>query len=253
MILEEKLKNKVTLDPRTKLIMVLAISFNAVFISNIYFLLGILMISLFSALLLKSELLFLMKRIKGLIWVLLFLVIIQSIFSPSGKSIISLCDFSIITIGGFKKGIEIFLRIFIIIVSASIITSSNYREMVQGLVQWKIPYEIAFMVLLGIRFLPLFTEEIRDVTTAIQLRGIEFKKIPLKKKIKLIMYIFSPVVANTLVKAQKVSIIMEMKAFRAYPNRTSYITLKMKFLDYLIITISLILGIGIMALYYYVG
>jgi energy-coupling factor transport system permease protein len=42
----------------------------------------------------------------------------------------------------------------------------------------RIPYEIAFMVSVAIRFLPLLTDEIKNVVTAVQLRGIELDKIP---------------------------------------------------------------------------
>lgn len=250
----EKTKlNAVKLDPRTKLIIVLSISSNAVFIRNIYILLSILFISVLISWIMKSDFLSVIKRIKSLIVVLLLMVIIQSIFSPSGKNLISIGDFSILSIGGIEKGIEIFLRISIIIVSATIITTSTFREIVQGLVQWKIPYEIAFMVLVGIRFLPLLTEEIKDVMIAIQLRGIEVKKIPFKKKIKLFSYVFTPIVANTIIKAQKLSTAMETRAFRAYPNRTSYMTIKMCFWDYIIIAASLILGIGAAVVYCKMG
>ena len=50
------------------------------------------------------------------------------------------------------------------------------------MIRFGVPYEIAFMVLMAIRFLPVLGEEVRDALTAIQLRGVKIKEIPLGQK-----------------------------------------------------------------------
>lgn len=239
-----------TLDPRTKIIIVLCISSNAVFINNVWILFGVLLLSIILAALVGNDITYILNRFKALFSIIIFMIIVQSIFCPSGEILISFKSFIILTTGGLSKGIEILFRILIIVFSATIISTSNYREIVQGLVQWKMPYEIAFMVLVGIRFLPLLTEEVKDVFTAIQLRGINFKKISFKNKIKVASFVFTPIVASTLIKAQKLSTAMETRAFRAYPTRTSYMKIDMSSIDYFVIIISLMLGIGGLSAYY---
>ena len=59
-----------------------------------------------------------------------------------------------------------------------IIMTSHSRDYVLALVQLKIPYEIAFMVLVSLRFLPVFIEEIKDTLVAMQLRGLTCKEYP---------------------------------------------------------------------------
>jgi energy-coupling factor transport system permease protein len=127
-------------------------------------------------------------------------------------------------------------------VSATILTTSNSREIVQGLVQWKCPYEIAFMVSIAIRFLPILKEEMLDVVIAIQLRGIELNKVKISKKVKIYKYILLPIVVNSILKAKELSSAMEMRAFRAYSTRTSYMVLKMSMTDYLIIALSTVVA-----------
>jgi energy-coupling factor transport system permease protein len=191
-----------------------------------------------------------LKSTRRLWYVFFAIVVLQSIFNRSGEVLLNLGDFTILTTGGLLKGIEFLFRISIIVFSATIVASSNYRQVVQGLVQLRIPYEIAFMVSVGIRFLPLLKNEFTDILTAIQLRGIELKKVPFKKRMQVYSYIFTPVVAGAVNKARKLSIAMETRAFRAYPRRTSYLVLKMVPRDYAVIVISFFLTAMVFISYY---
>jgi energy-coupling factor transport system permease protein len=174
----------------------------------------------------------------------------QSIFVPSGSILFSVGRLSLITTGGLIKGVMMVLRMTIVLVSASIMTTSTSREIVQGFVQWKVPYEIAFMVSVAVRFLPMLTEEIRDTLTALQLRGVEIKRIPAGKRIRVYSYLFMPVILGTIVKSQELSTAMEMRAFRAYPKRTSYMVLKMNPRDYAVIAASIIACTAVLVVYY---
>lgn len=101
------------------------------------------------------------------------------------------------------------------------------------------PYELAFMVSMAVRFLPLFHEEAVNVLTAVQLRGVELKKIPWGRKTDLYRSLFFPLVYSTLVKARQMSAAMETRAFRVYPERTYMKRLKFCFADYGVILFSL--------------
>ncbi|MCG8481938.1 MAG: energy-coupling factor transporter transmembrane protein EcfT [Clostridia bacterium] len=239
------------LDARTKLVIVMALSSLSILITNLIWLAIIFFVSMAAAFMLNVNFYKILKRLKRIFHVILILVVVQSIFTRGGEPILSIGSITIVSDLGLQMAGQFALRVGIIISSATILTTSSYREIVQGLVQWKMPYEIAFMVSVAIRFLPTFTEEFKDAVVALQLRGIEFEKIPLSKKIKVYSYLFFPVVSNAVLKAQELSMAMETRAFRAYPVRTSYMVLKMKPMDYAMITLSLILTISAMLLYYY--
>ncbi|MTI68455.1 MAG: energy-coupling factor transporter transmembrane protein EcfT [Firmicutes bacterium] len=240
-------KNK--LDPRTKLTLVLCISSLSVIIQNINILTGILVISIIISNLLGANIYSVIKKIKGLVKIFIAIIIIQSLFINYGEAIIQINGYKILTDVGLIKGLEFIFRMAIIIVSATIITTSSSREIVQGLIQLKIKYEIAFMVSVGIRFLPILTQEIKDSIKAIQLRGIEINKLSIKKRIEIYSYIFMPVVAGSIIKAQNLSTAMETRAFRAYDKRSSFNELKLNNIDYLIIIGSFLFTILILALY----
>lgn len=237
------------IDPRTKLIIVLCISTLGIFIRDIPTLALILLMTIFISLGFKVDIRRSFRKIKRLLYVLVAIAIIQSIFSQEGIPLIQFGKLTILTTIGLEKGLEFIIRMMIIIFSATIFTTSNSREIVQGLVEWKMPYEIAFMVSLGIRFLPMLTEEIKDSIVAIQLRGIELRKIPARERIRVYSYIFMPIVVSTISRAEKLSISIEMRGFRAFDHRTSYLKLKMSTLDYILILISVIVSVIFMLIY----
>lgn len=241
---------KKALDPRVKLVIVLSLSTSAVLIKDIVFLTGILILSVIIALLFKSPLFSMVQKLSKILLVVIFLILIQSIFIADGTSILTVGNFTLITLEGIQKGFELVIRMMIIISSASIMASNNSREIVQGLVQWKIPYEIAFMVSIAIRFLPMLTDEMKDVVTAIQLRGIDLEKIPLSKRVRIYSYVLMPIVASTLIKARKLSTAMETRGFGVYDYRTSYHTLRMQKMDYVMMTITILSLTAILGVYY---
>jgi energy-coupling factor transport system permease protein len=229
---------QVYLDPRTKLFVVMLISSLAVFVKDIYILLFVFCLTIGAAASLKIDLMGVVKKIKRLLYIFAAIVIIQSIFIKEGAVILQLMNITLITDIGLMRGIQTVLRFLIIISSAVIMTTSNSREIIQGLVQWKLPYELAFMVSVAVRFLPLLQEEVGDMMTAIQLRGIDLKKIPLIKRLKTYSYLLMPMISSVLLKSQELSVAMEMRAFRAFPHRTSYKVLRQKRVDYITMFIS---------------
>jgi len=237
-------------DVRTKLAITASLSTIAVFIQNTYVLCFILFISILLSVLFCGNLIKTLKATKRLWYIFFAIVLLQSFFNHSGRELLGIKEFSVITTGGLLKGVEFILRMSIIIFTAAIVASSNYREVVQGLVQLRIPYELAFMVSVAIRFLPLLKEEFTDVLTAIQLRGVDLKRIPLKKRLKVYSYILMPVIAGAVNKAHKLSIAMETRAFRAYPSRTSYLVLKLAVKDYIFMAFVFLFTISVFISYY---
>ncbi len=228
--------------------MVFSLSTLAVFIKDIYLLFPVLIVSLLAARYFKGNFT-LLKKARKFIVLFIGIAVLQSIFSPAGEILFSFRNFSLLTVGGLYKGIRVILRMLIIIVSAAIMTGSSSREIIQGLIQFKIPYEIAFMVSLAIRFLPVLGQEAKDAYIAIQLRGIELDKLSFTKRLKIYSYLLMPVLAGVFFRARELATSIETRAFRAYPERTSYIKLYFKKYDFLMITVSFIFTFIIIYIY----
>lgn len=225
------------LDPRTKLVMVLCITTLAV----IYNTPGVLFLLLVGTI----GLLFLfridLKRVVGYLKpyfsLLLILFVAQVIFTPGGEVLLSAGPVRLLGTRGLMLGASVVLRLFVVIAAAILLTTTNSRDFISGMVQWKVPYEIAFMVSVTIRFLPIFRDEFVNVITAVQLRGVELKQVPWGRKIDLFRRLFFPVVYGAILKAQQLSVAMEARGFRAYPQRTYLRQLCLTRLDYCLMLI----------------
>lgn len=238
------------LDPRSKLFLIICLSGLAVIINNWLILSGILLGAISILLIFGINPLNMAGKIRILLYFVIFIALMQSIFTPGGQVLISLGSINLITVHGFNAAAEFILRMLIIITAAGIIATSNSREIIQGLVQWKLPYEIAFMTAMGLRFLPIFAEEFKDAMTAIQLRGVNFKSLSLKKKMEVFTSLFQPVVAGALIKARAVSMSVEMRGFRSSPERTSYLVLECSAADYMVMISSGLVTAAILVFYF---
>ncbi|MDY0236279.1 MAG: energy-coupling factor transporter transmembrane component T [Gudongella sp.] len=232
-----------SLDPRTKIFIVAIISTLGILYRDIKILSLIFVITLVLAFILNHDLLYVIKRLKRLLIVVFFIAFVQSVLTNQGEVLIQFYGVNILTDYGLLKAAEFILRIGIIILASVIITTSSRREILQGLVQLKIPYEIVFMVTTAIKFLPMLRDEAINMFTAIQLRGLDFKKIGFGKKLKVYKYLLLPIIISSILKAKELSIVMEMRGLRAYPTRTSYRQLSFSLKDYATMGISVIITI----------
>ncbi|MEG2756981.1 MAG: CbiQ family ECF transporter T component [Anaerovoracaceae bacterium] len=226
------------LDPRTKIIMVISISTGAVVVKNLWFLggllLGMVAIMVIGGVSLRKQ----FSQAKGILGIILFLFLLQW-FLGSG----------LIT-GGMLS-----LRLLIIVVSALIVLTGKPRDYLLGMVQWKVPYEIAYMVIIGLHFFPILREEALDIYYSVQLRGTELKKTSLKKKLKAYTHMCLPILAGAMERAKDTSVAMEARCFRTYPYRTYLRRLKLKARDKavmaifpLAIALFTLVGCGVLSL-----
>ncbi len=158
---------------------------------------------------------------------LLILLLVQIVFTRGGEVLLAAGSLPLVTSRGLLVGTSVVLRIVVVIAAALLLTRAGSRDFILGLAQWKVPYEVAFMVAVAARFLPVFRDELINVVTAIQLRGVDLKKAPWGQKIELYRRLFFP-------KAQQLALAMEARGFRAYPRRTYLRRLYLSFADYMV-------------------
>jgi energy-coupling factor transport system permease protein len=183
------------------------------------------------------------QRLKRLWQVIIFIALLQSIFSPSGQVWLQIGRIALLTSGGVVKGLVVLGRLAILILGGSLFTIYSMREMIQGMIQMRMPYLIAYMISVGIRFVPLMGEELRDSLTALELRGIVIKKLKLGKRFRVYTYRLLPIVAGSLHNARALTMSMEMRGLGAYPERTSYFTLSLARGDYVLLAAAFLLTV----------
>lgn len=220
------------LDPRTKLVMVFCITTLAIIYNTPGALFLLLAGTTGLLLLFQIDLKRVAGYLKPYLFLLLILFLAQCIFTPGGEVLLAAGSVRLLGTRGLILGSSVVLRLLVVVAAAILLTTSNSRDFISGLVQWKVPYEIAFMVSITIRFLPIFRDEFVNVVTAVQLRGVELKKVPWGMKIDLFRRLFFPLVYGAILKAQQLAVAMEARGFRAYPRRTYLRQLRLNRFDY---------------------
>ncbi len=211
------------LDPRTRLVIFVCISTAAILVESTIMLTGLLVFTVIIVTIggaLQKER---MKPLIGAIGTVLFVFILQAIF------------------GNVLLGFEVVLRLLILIFSAMILLAGHHSEYLRALIQMKVPYELAYMVILSFHFLPMLKEEAADTYYSMQLRGTELKKCSMKKKIKAYRRMCMPILAGAIEKAKDTSISMEARGFRTHKTRTSAKKLKLKVLDITVMVVFIIM------------
>lgn len=235
------------LDPRTKIVMIICLSTLAVFLNEPWPLLLLFILTLVILLIMRINFFRIIMRFKKLLPLLLLMLIIQSVFTAGGDVLLSFQGVNILTTNGINTSLCILFRLLTFFSSAMIIMTSHSRDYVLALVQLKIPYEIAFMVLVSLRFLPVFIEEIKDTLVAMQLRGVDLQRIPWRQKIKFYTHLFAPLLSRVMLKAHQLAIAMEARAFRVYRRRTYLRLLHYSAKDYVAMVFFITATIAVLA------
>lgn len=238
------------LDPRTKIIGVGIMSFVILFSQDLRIQLIVLLMTSLFAILLGVNISRTLWRFRKLGLVLLFLIVIQSVFTQ-GSPIFSLWGVSLVTKEGLQLAANYIFRVLVIFLSGAIIGTTPMRLVIQGLVQMKLSYELALMTTVGIRFLPLLVEEMKNTSVAISLRGIDVSSLPIKMRLELIAKLFIPIVVRSLNRARHISESLENRGFVIGGKRSSYYKLSLLWQDWFLMTIIAFGGLMLIYIDYY--
>lgn len=92
--------------------------------------------------------------------------------------------------------------------------TTNTNQLLKGLLAWRMPYELAFMLITGLRFLPVIAEETATVLTAQRLRGFEpLKTLSVRHFLKSAMQTLFPVLARTVRRAATLALSVQSRGF----------------------------------------
>ncbi|RKL61505.1 energy-coupling factor transporter transmembrane protein EcfT [Thermoanaerobacteraceae bacterium SP2] len=227
------------IDIRTRLLISALFSGMALIYQKIEYLLIILIFNILTLVLFKIRIKILFS-IKKLLYISITMIVIQSMFVRTGHPLLKPGGICLLTDDGIIYGAAIFLRFIILILSGMFILNSNISQLTRGLVKLGMPFEIAFMIQLGVRFVPVFFEEMGEILNSIQLRGVDLRKIYKRKVIKVYVSIFSPVIYSVWDKAEKLAILLELRGFRTNSARTYYREVCFKKIDYVIMILYLL-------------
>ena len=220
-------------DPRTKIIltMILMVYFVAI---NSYtqFALAVIftMIVLAGT---KVHISYVIKSIKP-IFLIMVVTGIVNLVATKGNTALEL-GFIRITYEGISITVKMILRLSLIIINSSMITYTTtpitvtdaLERLLGGLKRFKVPvHEVAMMMSLSIRFIPILFEETDKLMKAQASRGAEFDQGGLVNRAKSYIPLLIPLLAGAFRRAEELAMAMEARCYRGGEGRTRLKQLK---------------------------
>lgn len=254
------------LDPRVKLAgtMLFVISlflFNSFvcYIITALFLGSVIMLS-------KVPLKFILKGLKAVFILLLFTVIFNMFLTP-GRELIHLFGNVRITYEGFETAIFMVIRLVFLIIGSSIMTlTTTPNQLTDGmekglapLKKIKVPvHEIAMMMSIALRFIPILLEETDKIMKAQSARGADFETGNFINRAKALIPILVPLFVSAYRRAGDLAMAMEARCYNGGEGRTKMKPLKYKGRDlsaYLLMFfyIAVLVTVGIIAKRFFPG
>jgi energy-coupling factor transport system permease protein len=184
-------------------------------------------------------------------WLALMIFIMQILFTPSGRVWVHLpLPFYplVITDMGVKGAVVMSLRFINVILCGGIFSSTtNPVALVYSLMKAGVPYRYGFMVLMMLRFVPLFESERITISNAQKMRGLELDGGSIKTLFFSVRYTLLPLIVSTLSKTNQLVLSMEGRAFGYRRTRTFLVSSTYSLADKLMMAVSLVVLASLIA------
>lgn len=218
------------LDPRTKLMSAVFFIIIIFFANNIITYLALALFVGLAVALSKISVRFFINGIKPLIWLILFTVILQILFT-SGETIFFRFGPIILSQEGLINGGFIFMRFVLIIFMSTLLTlttmplslSDAIEYLLRPLAVIKVPvHEIALMLSIALRFVPTLMDETEKIMNAQRARGIDFGEGNIYEQMKSVVPLLIPLFVSSFNRAEELATAMEARGYKGGEGRTKY-------------------------------
>ncbi len=231
------------LDPRVKLLMVIAYIVMIFFI-NTFFAYGIVAVFLlFIILLSRVPLTKILRSLKAIIFLVIFTTLL-SVFFYSSKTEAPLVSWGIIKIyktGLFNAG-KMALRLIFLVTGPSLLSltttpvelTDGLESLLKPLALIKLPiHELAMIMSIALRLIPNLIEETEKIISAQKARLAEFESRNLFKRIKALLPVLIPLFVSSFRRADDLANAMDARCYGGAKKRTRMKKLRLHVRDFI--------------------
>ncbi|MBE5960606.1 MAG: energy-coupling factor transporter transmembrane protein EcfT [Lachnospiraceae bacterium] len=182
---------------------------------------------------------YIVKGLKAVLFLLLFTVVFNIFLTP-GEAIFS-WKFITITKEGLRLAAFMAIRLVFLILGSSLMTfTTTPNQLTDGLESLLGPlkrihvpvHEIAMMMSIALRFIPILLEETDKIMKAQQARGADFESGNLIQRAKAMVPILVPLFVSAFRRAGDLAMAMEARCYHGGDGRTKMKPLQYKNRDY---------------------
>jgi len=227
------------LDPRVKLVSTL------IFVISLFVAKGVVgyaIATLFLVMVIHMSKVPFYYMVKGLkaVMMLLMITVIFNLFLIDGDVVFWKFGFLRITDTGLKTAIFMAIRLIYLIIGSSVMTltttpndlTDGLEKLMGPLKKIKVPvHEIAMMMSIALRFIPILLEETDKIMKAQIARGADFESGNLIQKAKAMVPLLVPLFISAFRRANDLAMAMEARCYHGGEGRTKMKPLKYKSRD----------------------
>lgn len=236
------------MDPRSKililLVMMIAIFLPAGFWGYLPIVLFIVAALYFS----KLKLSYAMRALKPMMWMLIFLLVINVLVIHTGTLLVSWGWFKFYS-DALSQTAYIIIRLTLMIILCTVLTATTKPlDLTLGIEKLLKPFEkiglpahvIAMMISIALRFIPTLIDETNRIMNAQASRGVDMQNGTLMEKIRAILSLIVPLFVSAFDRADQLADAMEARGYDPSATRTRYKVLKMGRTDYIAMALALV-------------
>ena len=244
------------LDPRTKLIMLVAYIV-ALFTAKSWISYGVCLACLtvsiaVSTISLKS----IVRGMKPLVMILVFTGVLN-LFFAGGETVLFKLGFLTLTMEGVVRAVLMVSRILMLITATFLLTyttspislTDGLETLMNPLKVIRVPvHELSMMMCIALRFIPTLIEETDKIMSAQKARGADFENGKLMERVKALIPILVPLFISAFRRADELATAMECRCYQGGDGRTKMKLLRYQRNDLIAFGIGILLVAGVIAL-----
>lgn len=228
------------LDPRVKLVTTICFILSLFIVDNVIgYLIGTLFLACIIALS-KVPVKFMVRGMKSIL-ILLIMAVVFNLFLTEGEAIVTIWKLHITKEGVILAG-KMAARLVLLIMGSSVMTltttpnqlTDGLEKLLKPLHTIRVPvHEIAMMMSIALRFIPILLEETDKIMKAQIARGADFETGNLVQKAKNMVPLLVPLFVSAFRRANDLATAMEARCYRGGDGRTKMKPLIYRRRDYL--------------------
>lgn len=198
---------------------------------------------------------FMVRGMRAILFLLLITVGFNLFLTP-GEELFSLWKLTV-TVEGVRMAVTMAVRLTVLIVGSSVMTltttpnnlTDGMEKMMRPLSVFRVPvHEVAMIMSIALRFIPILLEETDKIMKAQIARGADFESGNLLRRAKAMVPLLVPLFISAFRRANDLAMAMEARCYRGGEGRTKMKPLvyrRRDWMGYLCIVTYLIVSIGV--------
>lgn len=170
---------------------------------------------------------FMVKGMKAILFLLMITVVFNLFLTP-GEQLVSFWKLTI-TVEGLRTAVTMAVRLTLLIIGSSVMTltttpnnlTDGMEKMMKPLKVFHVPvHEVAMIMSIALRFIPILMEETDKIMKAQIARGADFESGNIVKRARAMVPLLVPLFISAFRRANDLAMAMEARCYRGGAGRT---------------------------------